>query len=485
MENFNFDKIKNIYVAGIGGIGVSAIAKFMLKNNKKVIGSELVYSEIVEQFEKMGVKINIGQKYENIKKNIDLLIYSPALPKNHPERKAARDFKIPELSYSEVLGLLTKKYHTIAISGTHGKSSTTAMIGCIFETAKKDPNVIVGSKLKAWDGNLRLGSSDILIAEACEWKAHFLEMMPKTIVINNLELDHPDCYKDEHSMLKTFQKFTNKLKKDDLLILNNDSKLLKQIKIKSKAFSFAIKNKADLMAKNIETNQKTKLLSFDLFLYGKFIDKITLTLPGEINVYNALASIAVALNYNVNIKDIKKALLKFEGIWRRFDRIGYFEFKKDKKQYYKIKNISKFEFKDNRSLVVSDYGHHPTAIEETLKATKDLYKKCRIVLAFQPHEHTRTKVLLAKYAKCFTLADVLILEEIYTVFGRESKKEIAMISSIDVIKKIEKVNKKTKTFFAKNNNGVLELISKNIKPKDIILIMGAGEIYNATKKLEN
>ena len=358
------------------------------------------------------------------------------------------------------------------------------MTGYIFEGAKKDPNVIVGSKLKSWDGNLRMGSSNILIAEACEWKAHFLEMHPNTIVINNLELDHPDCYKDEQSMLKTFQKFVNKLTKDNLLILNNDSKLLKNITTKSKIFTFGIKNKADLMAQNITIDDIKKTLSFDLYLRGYPLSKIEMNLPGVINVYNALASIAVALNYDVSINDAKKALIAFGGIWRRFDRIGYFAFTKSTRKYIPIKNIANFKFDQNKALVISDYGHHPTAILETLKATKELYKNHRIVLAFQPHEHTRTKVLEKDYIKCFDLADVLILEEIYTVTGRESKKEIAMISSKDVLQKIQKRNKNIKAFFAKNNDEVSKLIDENIKPNDILIIMGAGEIYNTTKNLK-
>lgn len=481
MKNLDLGSIKKIYFAGIGGIGTSAIAKFMLEKGKKVIGSELVESEISNQLKELGVKIFIGQKAENVQKDIDIFVYSPALPFDHIERKTARKLKIPEISYSEILGLLSKNYNTIAISGTHGKSSTTGITGLIFEYAKKDPNVIIGSKLKEWNGNMRLGKSNILIAEACEWKAHFLELHPNTILINNIELDHPDFYKSEKHMIEVFQKFVNKLKKDDLLIINSDSKQSKKIQTKSKVFSFGINSKADLMAKNIYVDDKKLLQVFDLYLKDYPLGRIETHLPGIINVYNILGAISIAINYGIDIKDIQKSLLNFNGIWRRFERIGYFD--KDKKFNF-IKDINKIDLKD-KALVISDYGHHPTAIKETLKATKEFYKNKRIILAFQPHEHTRTKVLLKEYISAFNEADLVFFEEIFTVQGRESKKEISMINSLEVIEKIQKKNPKLNISYAKDNSEILNLIKLNIKKNDVLIIMGAGNIYNTIKELKN
>ncbi len=483
MESVDFKKIRKIYFAGIGGIGVSAIARFMLANKKIVVGSELNESETVDQLRNLGIKIIIGQKTENITKDIDLLVYSPALPDNHPERVAGKKLKIKELSYPEILGILSVQYNTIAISGTHGKSTTTAITGLIFETAKKDPNVIVGSKLKHWHGNMRLGTSDILIAEACEWKAHFLELSPQTILMNNLELDHPDCYKDDASIVKVFQKFANKLKKDNLLILNNDSKLLKQIKTKSKVFTFGIKNKSNLMAKNIKIDSEKLVQTFNLYLNSIFLGNIEIHLPGIFNVYNCLAAISISLNYGVDFKSIKLALKKFTGIWRRFDRVGYFEFKNNL-NFVELKSLNNLDLK-NKALVISDYGHHPTAVKATIKATHEFYKNKRIVLAFQPHEHTRTKVLLKNYIKAFDKADVVIFEEIYTVPGRESKKDIALIKGIEVVNKIKKHKPNLKITYAKDNDEVICLIRKTIKKEDVLMIMGAGEIYNIISKLKD
>lgn len=477
MKAIDLNKVNKMFFSGIGGIGTSSIAKFMYKSKKQVSGSELVNSEIVEQLKKLGIKIVIGQKAENIKKDIDLFVYSPALPYNHVERQAARKLKIPEISYSEILGLLSKEYNTIAISGTHGKSTTTAITGSIFEYAKKDPNVIIGSKLKQWHGNMRMGKSNILIAEACEWKAHFLELHPNTILINNIELDHPDFFKSEQDMINTFQKFVKKLKKKDLLIINADCKQCKTIETKSKVFKFGIKTKADLVAKNIKIkNQKQ---SFDLYLNNKLLTNIETHLPGIINIYNILGSISIAINYGVDINSIKESVSKFDGLWRRFDRVGYFD---SKNKFNLIKDINKVDFK-NTKLLISDYGHHPTAIKQTLKAVKEFYPNKKVILAFQPHEHTRTKVLLKQYINAFDIADFVILEEIYTVPGRESKKEIELISSEEVIKKIKKHNPKLNIVYAPDNTSVKSLIKSNLKKDSIVIVMGAGAIYNIIKEL--
>jgi UDP-N-acetylmuramate--alanine ligase len=308
-----------------------------------------------------------------------------------------------------------------------------------------------------------------------------LEIFPKTILINNIELDHPDYYKSEEHMIKTFQKFVNKLKKDDLLVINSDSQQSQQIKTKSRLFTFGINQKADLMAKNIRVDTKKQKQVFDLCLKDYPLGEIETHLPGVINVYNILAAIAVAINYNVDINLIKKGIDNFFGIWRRFDRVGYFDFD-DKKKFKLIKNINTTDF-NNKVLLISDYGHHPTAVKETIQAIKDFYPTKRIILAFQPHEHTRTKVLLKNYINAFNKADMVIFEEIYTVPGRESKAEIDMISSKDVVRKIKNHNPKLNILYVQDNQAVIDQIKSNLKKSDIVIIMGAGTIYNVIKDI--
>ncbi len=463
MKNFNLNKIQKIFFSGIGGIGISALAKWMVHLNKTVIGSDINQSEITDTLQKKGIKIYFQQKPENITKDIDLFIYSPAVPPNHPERQKAKEYKIPQLSYPEFLGILSKNYYTIAISGTHGKSTVTALTGWILEKAQLDPTVVVGSKMKFWEDNLRLGKSKYLVAEACEWKAHMLQIQPKIIILNNLELDHPDYYKNVSQEIQTFQKFANKLKTQDLLILNGDDKNLAKIKPKSRILTFGIKNKrTDLIAKNIRVNSKKHLQTFEIYYQKKSLGQFEIKLPGIINVYNCLGPILVALNLNIDVKTIKLALKSFPGLWRRLEKICYYK----------------------KALIFADYGHHPTAVRQTLKAIKDFYPKNRIVLIFQPHEHTRTKVLFSDYTKSFDQADVLILNEIYTVPGRENQKQINSVSSKDLAQAIQRRNKKIKIIYTQNLDQTKQALDSLIKPKDIVIIMGAGDIYKIIAKLK-
>jgi len=288
-------------------------------------------------------------------------------------------------------------------------------------------------------------------------------MSPDTILINNLELDHPDYYKNIQHLISVFQKYVNKLKKNQLLIINGDDKNLKKITTKSKLLTFGVKNvKSDIVAKNIKINIKKHNQTFDVFVFGKKFDNFEIELPGLINVYNTLAAISVAFSFGVKGAEIKKALKQFPGIWRRLEKLGKYK----------------------GATIFSDYGHHPTAVKATLQAIKTFYPGHRIVLAFQPHEHTRTKVLLPYFVKCFDEADVLVLGEIYTVPGREHKKEIISISSLDLIKKIQNHNKKLKIIYAKDYVAILDNLDKEIKRGDIVLIMGAGNIYNIVSKLK-
>ncbi len=459
----DLSKIKKVYFSGIGGIGISALAKLMLHSHKQVIGSDIIQSEMTDKLKTQGVKIILKQEAKNITKDIDLFIYSPAEGTNHPERKEATRLGIKQYSYSEFLGLISEDYNTVSICGTHGKSTVTAMTGWLLEGGKLDPTVVVGSKMKFWEDNLRLGKSDILVAESCEWQAHMLEISPNVILINNLEWDHPDYYKSLDKMIATFQKYVNKLTKNQLLVINNDDKNLKTIKTKSKIFTFGIQNqKSNLIAKNIKINPQTHKQTFDVYLNQKKFSSFEISMPGIINVYNSLASIAVAVNFNISSSKIKESLKKFPGIWRRFEIVGKYK----------------------GATIISDYGHHPTAVKQTLQAAKGFYPKQRIVLVFQPHEHTRTKKLFKDFIKCFDSADFVILEEIFTVPGRESKKEISSVSSKDVIKSVLKHNPKLKMVYTKDNKDTKEKLNKNIKKGDIVIIMGAGSIYGVLKSLD-
>lgn len=421
----NFKQIKNIFFVGIGGIGVSALAKLFKSQGKIVIGSDKYSSEITDDLKRRGIKVYIGHKEKNLDSGADLVIYSPAVKPEIPERKKAAELGIKQLSYPGALGLITKDRYTIAVSGTHGKSTTTAMLGLILAKAGLDPTVIVGSKVGPFkNSNLRIGKSKYFIVEGCEWRAHMLELKPKIIILTNIEKDHLDYYKTFKNIKKAFKEYVGKLPKNGLLVVNADDKVCLEIakSAKCKTVSYSIKSNFNF----------------------------SLQVPGRFNIYNALAASTCALELGIKPEIIKKTLVNFKGIWRRFEKVG--------------------EYKG--ALIFSDYAHHPTAIKETLKAARECYPERRLVVVYQPHHFDRTKRLFRSFVGAFDEADFVILNEIYDVPGREVVKEI---SSRDLVRELKK--RKVKAVFTKDLEETNEIILKNIRKGDIVLIMGAGDIY--------
>lgn len=474
----SIDKIKNVYLVGIGGIGVSALAKFFLKLEKNVSGSDISDSSIIKELQNRGVGIYPQHSKNNISKLVDILIYSPAVPFNNPERVRARELKIPEMSYPEFLGELSKEKKTIAISGTHGKSTTTALIGLILTTAKFEPTVIVGSQVKKFVGNFRFGKSGYFVAEACEYRGHMLNLNPWAIVLTNLEADHLDYYKDLNDIIKHFEKFVLKLPKGGLLVINADDfgcqklltdelienlknkgvKILKYRIVSDKRQTKSEKGDFDCYAQNIRTKNGRQY--FELFFNKKSYGYFKLLVPGVFNIYNALAAATLALQLEVKREIILKTLAEYHGIWRRFEIVG------------KIKN----------KIVISDYAHHPTAVKNTIKATKEFYPGKKLLVVFQPHHHNRTKKLFKEFLICFNdlnKDDLLILNEIYDVKGREEDQD-QNISSLDLVKGIKNLN----VLYSKDLNCTKKLILKKMNDFDVILIMGAGDIDEMARGLK-
>lgn len=432
-----------IHFIGIGGIGVSALANYYLKLGHKVIGSELNDSEITNSLKKRGAKIKIGpHKKENISKDVDLIIYSPAVKKNNIELTTAKNLKIKTLSYPEALGELTKEYYTIAVSGTHGKSTTTAMIGLVLIKAGFDPTIILGTKLKELgDLNSRVGKSNYLVIEADEHFASFLNYWPKVIVITNIEKDHLDFYKNLKNIKKAFKKFINHLPKDGILIINS------KVKIKI-------------------LNSKIKIKTYSLKQKEAFKLKKILKIPGIHNIENALAALNVARFLKIPDKITFKSLSRYKGSWRRFEE-----------RELKIQN--------RRVKIINDYAHHPTEIKVTLKAVKEKYPYKKIWCIFQPHQYQRTYYLFKNFVKVFKEAplDKLIITDIYDVAGRENnfiKRKVSsqkLVSSI--INSIKKNNSNSnKVKYIKNSDEIINYLKNNLKGGEVIVIMGAGDIYN-------
>ena len=426
-----------VHFIGIGGIGVSALAKYYLKKGHKVTGSDLVSSEITEALKNLGAKIFTGEhKVKNLPMDADLVVYSPAVKPNNPELKEAKKLKIKSLSYPEALGELTKKYFTIAVSGTHGKSTTVTMIGLLLERAGFDPTVIVGTKLKEFrNSNCRVGKSRYLVIEADEWQASFLNYWPKIIVLTNIEKEHLDYYKNLNNILKTYKEYVGHLPKNGVLVANEDDENIKRIT----NYELGIKNKKYYSLKCKEARKLKKILK----------------VPGEYNVSNALAALAVARVLKIPDKISFKALSEYKGSWRRFE-------------------IKQSTINNKQLTIISDYAHHPTEIKVTLEAAREKFPRKKIWCVFQPHQYQRTFYLFKDFVKVFSKApiDKLIITDIYDVAGREKGK---IKEKISAKKLIEAINKPWAIYLPKEE--IVRYLKKNLKDREVVIIMGAGDIY--------
>src|SRR3989344_4018538 len=424
-------KFMKIHFIGIGGIGVSALAQYYLQKGHDISGSDLAASEITNFLASKGVKIMIGNMAENIQPDFDLVIHSPAVKPENPEYAAAKKASIKTQSYPQALGELTRQYKTIAISGSHGKSTTTAMIALILIKAGIDPTVIVGTKLKEFGNtNFRIGKSNYLVIEACEYDGSFLEYSPQIAVITNVDKEHLDYFKTFANVKKAFKDFAKKVPADGFLITE----------------------------KNLPVKASPVGVAFGL--RPRDAKKLKLQVPGKHNIYNALAALAVARILGVKDEVSFKALAEFNGTWRRFET-----------KEVKIKNL--------KLKIVSDYGHHPTEVMATLKAAREKFGKAKIWCIFQPHQKQRTYYLFKDFVKLFRTIkiDQIIITDIYDVAGREEKNINEKVDSPLLVKKIGRKHVQYMPLEAAE-----KFVKENIKSREVLIIMGAGDIYKLFDK---
>lgn len=416
--------MRRIHFIGIGGIGVSALAQYYLAKGFKVSGSDLCSSEITDLLEEKGAKIAIGKTVNP--EGADLVVYSPAVKADNPEMKMAKKAEIKCLSYPEALGELTKEYFTIAVSGTHGKSTTTAMTALVLEKAGLDPTVIIGTKIKEFgDTNFKMGKGKYLLIEADEHFASFLNYWPKIIALTNIEADHLDFYKNLNNLLNTFKEYVSHLGKEGRLIANGDDGNIKKIFGKTEMREYGFRQKE-----------------------AKEIKKI-LKVPGDHNVYNALCALAIARELGVSDKEAIKALSEYKGAWRRFEIV-----------------------QEKPFVLVSDYGHNPTKMLSGLKAAREKYPRKEIWCVYQPHQKQRTHYLFKEFLKAFRSAptDRIIVTDIYDVAGREDKG--ISVTSQDLVKSVKKKN-----VIYVGKESLLKHLKENVKKGIVLIIMGAGDIY--------
>jgi UDP-N-acetylmuramate--alanine ligase len=451
----NFNNIKHVHFIGIGGIGNSAIAEILMNLNIKVSGSDLQDSKITRKLNKKGATIFKGHDKANIKKP-DLIVYSSAINENNEERLEGKKLKIREVNRAEILGALMDTYSTsIAVSGTHGKTTTTSMITNILKNLNLDPTSLIGGNLESISGNVLIGNSNILITEACEYKENFLHLKPTYGIILNIEEDHLDYYDDLEHIINTFIKFSKNIKPDGALIVNNDDYNTKRIHqyINTKIITIGINQKSDFQAKNITFDDYGNS-TFDIFNNEKLLTKCTLSVPGMHNIYNALSAIALSTLFEEDINRISMEMTTFKGVHRRFENMG----------------------KCNGALVIDDYAHHPTEIKATLSTARKLEQK-KIISIFQPHTYSRTKELLSEFATSFTDSDEIIITNIYA--AREEN--VYNISSLDLVNEIKKYKKNVKYI---GDLEECENYLRNIITSDkLVIILGAGDIRTLSENL--
>jgi UDP-N-acetylmuramate--alanine ligase len=426
-------KHQNVHFIGIGGIGVSAIARMMILDGKNVSGSDTKDSGITDELSLLGATIFMGQSNDNIKENVDLVVYTVAVLEDNPEFISAKERGIKCLSYPEVLGLISKNKKTIAVSGTHGKTTTTAMIARIFIDSGKEPTVVVGSKLLEGSDNLRsnfvAGEGEYFIVEACEYRRSFLNIHPTIGVITNIDNDHLDYYKDLEDIQSAFRSFAELIPKEGVLICDRSDERLKSV---------------------IEG------LTCTIIDYMDFYDEnIEISVSGEHNRKNAAVAIAVGSVCGIDVSESKKALKEFKGTWRRFENKG----------------------KTNSGVFVyDDYGHHPTEVKATLAGAREKFPNKKITVVFQPHLYSRTKLLLGDFVKSFDDADEVLLLPIYAArepFDGSIKSEMLA----------EKIGDKAMSFL--NFSDIENHLKNSLKESDILITMGAGDVYKVGEHLLN
>lgn len=456
MYQINFNHPIHIYFIGIGGISMSGLAEILLTENFRISGSDRAPSELTRTLEERGATVYYGQREENLTSDIDLVVYTSAIKSDNPEMIAANRLNIPLLTRAQLLGQMMRNYKVpIAISGTHGKTTTTSMISQILLENHDDPTLSIGGIYKPIGGNIRVGSSEHFVTEACEYTNSFLSLFPKIGIILNIEEDHLDFFKDIQDIRNSFHKFALLLPSDGTLIINGDIDHYEEITagLSCRVITYGSSSAFDYSPSEI-TYDASGYPSFHLMRKDGKKESFSLQVPGEHNVYNAIAAIALADILGIPSEISAGALLAFGGTDRRFEYKG----------------------KVNGFTIIDDYAHHPTEIAATLTAAKN-YPHKTTWCVFQPHTYTRTKAFLKDFAKSLALADEVILADIYA--ARE--KDTLGISSQTLQAEIEKLGHRC--YYFASFEEIQDFILKNCTKDDLLITMGAGDVVKIGENL--
>jgi UDP-N-acetylmuramate--alanine ligase len=443
-----FKKIRRIHFVGIGGIGMSGIAEVMLDMGYQVSGSDLRLSEVTRRLSSLGATVVEGHSKGNVGE-VDVVVISSAVKEDNPEVLAARERKIPIIRRAEMLAELMRMKYGIAISGTHGKTTTTSMIGLVLSRAGFDPTIIVGGIVKSIGSNAQVGQGEYLVAEADEFDRSFLMLTPTIAVVTTIEAEHLDCYKDLEEIKKAFAEFANKVPFYGSVALCLDEKGVQAIlpRIEKRYITYGLSSAADVQAR--EMAFKGLATEYEAYAKGERLGRVTLKVPGVHHVKNSLAAIVVGMELEVPFKDLAESLSGFSGVYRRFEIKG----------------------EKNGVTVVDDYGHHPTEIEATLRAAKEGFGR-RVVAVFQPHLFSRTRDFHREFGSAFYQADVLVVTDVYP--AREQP--IAGVTG-EMVAKAAKEFGHRDVHYVEDKNAVAEFLEGIVKSGDMLITLGAGDVY--------
>jgi UDP-N-acetylmuramate--alanine ligase len=444
---------KRFHFIGAGGIGMSGLAALLMKNKAIVTGSDQMDSEVVNNLNRKGAYIRIGHNADNLDPQTDAIVISAAIKEDNPELKRAIKKGYKVYKYAEMLGELMNGYNGIAISGTHGKSTTSGWLVYLLKQSGIDANYIIGAEISQLGGSSGAADSRYFVAEACEYDRSFLNLKPKIACILNIEQDHLDYYKDEDEIVEAFGEFAIGTKPNGMIIANghdkNVAKIIRQLGTDLRCETFGLDENCNFYAKNITLNDG--LHGFDVYHNGTLLGATRISLPGRHNIFNALAVTAIAFNLGLEPEKILELLPSFTGIDRRLMLKGRFA----------------------QITVLDDYAHHPTEIKSSLAAIRQRYQPKRIWCVFQPHQYSRTRFLLDDFSESFKLADITIVPEIYFVRDSQSaKKEINAQILVDRLQE-----NGTQAMFIDSFAAICDYLKNKVASGDLVVTMGAGDIW--------
>ena len=446
-----FSSIKKIHFVGIGGIGMSGIAEILLDQGFSVSGSDKGLSEVTEHLQKLGAAVYEGHKIKNVAGDVDVLVYSSAVPPDNPEILEAQRRKIPVIRRAEMLAEVMRLKYGIGIAGTHGKTTTTSMISLVLLEGGLDPTVIVGGKLSGLGGtNARLGHGDFIVVEADEFDRSFLSLTPTIAVLTTLETDHLDCYRDLEDIKGAFIQFASKVPFYGFVVLCLDEPALLDIMSqlsRKKIITYGLNPQADVQA--VDVHHKDNTSTFMVVRGGSDLGEVTLQVPGKHNVQNSLAAITAGLELGVPFDKVKRGIEKFAGVYRRWEKKG------------EVAGMTLYD----------DYAHHPTECRATLAGAKAGWRR-RVVCVFQPHLYTRTRDFYEEFGKSFLLSDVLVVTDVYP--AREEP--IQGITGELIVDAAKRFGHKD-VHYVPDKKQVPGYLKSIVKSGDIVITMGAGDIW--------